>query len=148
MALQGEAKKLYHREYTRCQPAGLPTRGVVKPKVMEQWCSERAPAPNPQWIVVSLASGYRLCAVLLRSGRSFVRRGARHARAMRERRTPSWTPSTLLELDGTDLRRIRPQVRKATLASILRKPPRRPPERAPSSTRRRRRVPASCALGC
>ena len=27
MALQGEAKKLYHREYMRRQRAGLPTRG-------------------------------------------------------------------------------------------------------------------------
>ena len=38
MALQGEAKKLYHREYMRRQRAGLPTRGVVKPKVMQR-CS-------------------------------------------------------------------------------------------------------------
>jgi hypothetical protein len=44
MALQGEAKKLYHREYMRRQRAGLPTRGVV-----------------PERIVVSLGSGYRLC---------------------------------------------------------------------------------------
>ena len=40
MALQGEAKKLYHREYMRRRRAGLPMRGVVKPMVMEQWCPE------------------------------------------------------------------------------------------------------------
>ena len=34
---------------------------------------------------------------------------------------PSSTPSTYLELDGTDLRREPIEVRKATLASILRK---------------------------
>ena len=40
----------------------------------------------------------------------------------------------LLELDGTDLRREPIEVRKATLASILRKSrPRRPPERAPGA---------------
>src|SRR3954465_15377298 len=61
MALQGEAKKLYHREYMRRQRAGLPTRGVVKPKVMEQWCSECVLPPSPERIVVSLGSGYRLC---------------------------------------------------------------------------------------
>ena len=61
MALQGEAKKLYHREYMRRQRAGLPTRGVVKPKVMEQWCSECVLPPSSERIVVSLASGYRLC---------------------------------------------------------------------------------------
>ena len=57
MALQGEAKKLYHREYMRRQRAGLPTRGVVKPKVMEQWCSECVLPPSPERIVVSLGSG-------------------------------------------------------------------------------------------
>jgi hypothetical protein len=61
MALQGEAKKLYHREYMRRLRAGLPTRGVVKPKVMEEWCSECVLPPSPERIVVSLASGYRLC---------------------------------------------------------------------------------------
>jgi hypothetical protein len=61
MALQGEAKKRYHREYMRRQRAGLPTRGVVKPKVMEQWCSECVLPPSPERIVVSLGSGYRLC---------------------------------------------------------------------------------------
>jgi len=61
MALQGEAKKLYHREYMRRQRAGLPTRGVVKPKVMEQWCSECVLPPSPERIVVSFGSGYRLC---------------------------------------------------------------------------------------
>jgi hypothetical protein len=44
MALQGEAKKLYHREYMRRRPAGLPTRGVVKPMVMEQWLLRMRPA--------------------------------------------------------------------------------------------------------
>ena len=40
----------------------------------------------------------------------------------------------LLELDGTDLRREPLEVRKATLASILRKSrPRRPPQRAPGA---------------
>ena len=40
----------------------------------------------------------------------------------------------LLELDGTDLRREPIEVRKATLASILRKSrPRRAPERAPGA---------------
>ena len=58
MALQGEAKKLYHREYMRRQRAGLPTRGVVKPKVMEQWCSECVLPPSPERIVVSLGSGH------------------------------------------------------------------------------------------
>jgi hypothetical protein len=57
MALQGEAKKLYHREYMRRRRAGLPTRGVVKPMVMEQWCSECVLPPSPQRIVC----GYRLC---------------------------------------------------------------------------------------
>jgi hypothetical protein len=61
MALQGEAKKLYHREYMRRRRAGLPTRGVVKPKVMEQWCSECVLPPSPKRIVVGFASGYRLC---------------------------------------------------------------------------------------
>jgi hypothetical protein len=61
MALQGEAKKLYHREYMRRRRAGLPTRGVVKPKVMEQWCSECVLPPSPERIVVSFGSGYRLC---------------------------------------------------------------------------------------
>ena len=56
MALQGEAKKLYHREYMRRRRAGLP----VKPKVMEQWCSECVLPPSPERIVVSLGSGYRL----------------------------------------------------------------------------------------
>ena len=54
-------EKLYHREYMRRQRAGLPTRGVVKPKVMEQWCSECVLPPSPERIVVSLGSGYRLC---------------------------------------------------------------------------------------
>jgi hypothetical protein len=58
MALQGEAKKLYHREYMRRRRAGLPTRA---PKVMEEWCSECVLPPSPERIVVSLASGYRLC---------------------------------------------------------------------------------------
>jgi hypothetical protein len=61
MALQGEAKKLYHREYMRRRRAGLPTRGVVKPMVMEQWCFECVLPPSPERIVVSLGSGYRLC---------------------------------------------------------------------------------------
>ena len=61
MALQGEAKKLYHREYMRRQRAGLPTRGVVKPTLMEQWCSECVLPPSPERIVISLGSGYRLC---------------------------------------------------------------------------------------
>jgi hypothetical protein len=61
MALQGEAKKLYHREYMRRRRAGLPTRGVVKPTVMEQWCSECVLPPSPERIVISLGSGYRLC---------------------------------------------------------------------------------------
>ena len=60
MALQGEAKKLYHREYMRRRRAGLPTRGVVKPMVMEQWCSECV-CPQSERIVISLGSGYRLC---------------------------------------------------------------------------------------
>ena len=29
MALQGEAKRLYHREYMRRRRAGLPTRGSL-----------------------------------------------------------------------------------------------------------------------
>ena len=53
--------KLYHREYMRRRRAGLPTRGVVKPKVMEQWCSECVLPPSPERIVVSLGSGYRVC---------------------------------------------------------------------------------------
>jgi hypothetical protein len=61
MALQGEAKKLYHREYMRRRRAGLPTRGVVKPMVMEQWCSECVLPPSPERLVISLGSGYRLC---------------------------------------------------------------------------------------
>jgi len=61
MALQGEARKLYHHEYVRRQRAGLPTRGVVKPTVMEQWCSECVLPPSPERIVISLGSGYRLC---------------------------------------------------------------------------------------
>ena len=44
----------------------------------------------------------------------------------------------LLELDGTDMRREPIEVRKATLASILRKSrPRRSPERAPGASGRR-----------
>jgi hypothetical protein len=46
MALQGEAKKLYHREYMRRRRAGLPTRGVVKPKVMEQVVLRMRPPPE------------------------------------------------------------------------------------------------------
>ena len=61
MALQGEARKLYHREYMRRRRAGLPTRGVVKPMVMEQWCSECVLPPSPERIVISLGSGYCLC---------------------------------------------------------------------------------------
>ena len=61
MALQGEAKRLYHREYMRRRRAGLPTRGVVKPKIMAQWCSECVLPPSPERIVISLGSGYRLC---------------------------------------------------------------------------------------
>src|SRR3954463_15710581 len=61
MALQGEARKLDHREYMRRRRAGLPTRGVVKPMVMEQWCSECVLPPSPERIVISLGSGYRLC---------------------------------------------------------------------------------------
>jgi hypothetical protein len=53
MALQGEAKRLYHREYMRRRRAGLPTRGVVKPKIMEQWCSECVLPPSPERIIVS-----------------------------------------------------------------------------------------------
>ena len=58
MALQGEARKLYHREYMRRRRAWLPTRGVV---VMEQRCSECVLPPSPERIVTSLGSGYRLC---------------------------------------------------------------------------------------
>ena len=61
MALQGEAKRLCHREYMRRRRAGLPTRGVVKPQVMERWCSECVLPPSPGRIVVSFGSGYRLC---------------------------------------------------------------------------------------
>jgi len=61
MALQGEAKRLYHREYMRRRRAGLPTRGVVKPQVMERWCSECVLPPGPGRIVVSFGSGYGLC---------------------------------------------------------------------------------------
>jgi hypothetical protein len=58
MALQGEAKKLYHREYMRRQRAGLPTRGVVKPKVMEQWCSECVlpRVPSGSWSALGAAT--------------------------------------------------------------------------------------------
>ena len=49
----------------------------------------------------------------------------------------------LLELDGTDLRREPIEVRKATLASILRKSrPRRAPERAPGARLRADGFPA------
>ena len=49
----------------------------------------------------------------------------------------------LLELNGADLRREPIEVRKATLASILRKSrPRRAPERAPGAPGRRCRLPA------
>ena len=49
----------------------------------------------------------------------------------------------LLELDGTDLRREPIEVRKATLASILRKSQGRPaPQRAPGAPGGRRRIPA------
>jgi hypothetical protein len=75
MALQGEAEKLYHREYMRRRRAGLPTRGVVKPKVMEQWCSE---CVLPERIVVSWERLPPL-PVLLRGGQRSVRRGARRA---------------------------------------------------------------------
>jgi hypothetical protein len=76
MALHGDAKKLYHREYMRRRRAGLSTRGVVKPKVMEQWCSE---------CVLSRADRGQLwerlppLPVLLRGGQRSVRRGARRA---------------------------------------------------------------------
>jgi hypothetical protein len=83
MALQGEAKKLYHREYMRRQRAGLPTRGVVKPKVMEQWCSECVLPPSPERIVVSLGSGYRLCQCCYEAAGALFA-AERHARAMRE----------------------------------------------------------------
>ena len=79
MALQGEAKKLYHREYMRRRRAGLPTRGVVKPKVMEQWCSECVLPPSPERIVISLEERLPPLPVLLRGGRRSVRRGARRA---------------------------------------------------------------------
>jgi ATP-dependent DNA ligase len=49
----------------------------------------------------------------------------------------------LLELDGTDLRREPIEVRKTTLASILRKsPPRRAAQRAPRARLRPDRLPA------
>ena len=48
----------------------------------------------------------------------------------------------LLELDGTDLRREPLEVRKATLASILRKARRRPAQRAPRARLRADGLPA------
>ena len=91
MALQGEAKKLYHREYMRRLRAGL--RRVVKPKVMEEWCSECVLPPSPERIVVSLASGYRLCQSCYEAA------GALFAaeRAVREN---VWRPATTGEANG------------------------------------------------
>ena len=76
MALQGEAKKLYHREYMRRRRAGLPTRGVVKPMVMEQWCSECVLPPSPERIVISLGSGYRLCESCYEAAGALCRRAS------------------------------------------------------------------------
>src|SRR3954463_805123 len=79
MALQGEARKLDHREYMRRRRAGLPTRGVVKPMVMEQWCSECVLPPSPERIVISLGSGYRLCESCYEAAGALCRR-ARYAK--------------------------------------------------------------------
>jgi hypothetical protein len=120
MALQGEAKKLYHREYMRRQRAGLPTRGVVKPKVMEQWCSECVLPPSPERIVVSLGSGYRLCQCCYEAaGTLFAAERAMHGRWGKA--DASLYAFDLLELDGTDLHREPIETRRATLASVLRK---------------------------
>ena len=53
----------------------------------------------------------------------------------------------LLELDGTDMRREPIEVRKATLASILRKAGRRSPERTPGASGWHCRVPHACKMG-
>ena len=68
MALQGEAKRLYHREYMRRRGAGLPTRGVVKPKVMEQWCSECVLPP----LFAGVRAGFAAVGGWVPSGRSTV----------------------------------------------------------------------------
>ena len=91
MALQ-EAKKLYHREYMRRRRAGLPTRGVVKPKVMEQ-CSECVLPPSPERIVVSLGSGYRLCQCCYEAAGALFA-AERACTGDEERRTPPSPPST------------------------------------------------------
>ena len=83
MALQGEAKKLYHREYMRRQRAGPPTRRVVKPSY-EQWLLRMRPAAEFRADRGQPWERLPPLPVLLRGGRNFVCRGARHARAMRK----------------------------------------------------------------
>jgi hypothetical protein len=57
--------------FRRAGLSGLPTREVVKPKLLRM-----RPSPESERIVVSFASGYRLCESCYEGGRSSVRRGA------------------------------------------------------------------------
>src|SRR5262249_10199713 len=59
MPLQGEAKKLYQREYMRRQRAGLPTRAPPKPK--GQCCSLCGRSPSRERIVIASGRGVRIC---------------------------------------------------------------------------------------
>ena len=56
MALQGEARKLYHRD--TCAAAGMAAHAGVRGDGAV--CSECVLPPSPERIVISLGSGYRL----------------------------------------------------------------------------------------
>jgi hypothetical protein len=59
MPLQGEAKKLYQREYMRRRRMGLPTRAPPKPK--DKCCSLCGQAPSQERIVIASGRGIRIC---------------------------------------------------------------------------------------
>jgi len=59
MPLEGEAKRLYQREYMRRRRAGLPTRAPPKPK--GQCCSFCGQPPSRERIVIASARGVRIC---------------------------------------------------------------------------------------
>ena len=78
MALQGEARKLYHREYMRRQREGCP-RGGRKAEGHGAVVLRMRPPPEPRADRDQLEERLPPLPVLLRGGRRSVRRGARRA---------------------------------------------------------------------